>query len=670
MNNILIFSGTSEGRELSELLSQAGISHTLCVATEYGKQMMTDSPCADVRTGRMNEEEMTAFIKDGSFSIIIDATHPYATEVTENIKKSASETGIKYLRLLRKGLEGVTGSYIHNYKNDAECIEALKKTEGNILLTVGSKELSSYVSENELAGRLYARIIPSVDSIRICNNLGITGKNIIAMQGPFSTEMNEAIIDQFMVKHMVSKQSGNNGGFPEKLKSVQNKEIDLYVIGCSENPDGSSFDEVISELEKELDLTIPLPAMKINLIGTGMGSEECLTLDAKQKIEESSYIFGDKRVISSFDNSDKEVHELYLPKDVIPFLIDIRKKDKYKKKSVSVLFSGDASFYSGASKMYDALKNEKDLNADISIIPGISSVSFLSSRLGVSYNDAVVASMHGRQLSDLLSLVKHNNKVFLLLSGKKDVNEIGLRLKDGGLKDIRVTLGIDLASDRERIITLSSSECISFNDDSIITCLIINDRFVTAPASHGISDDEFIRQNVPMTKEEIREVSISKLHLYEDSIVYDVGSGTGSISVECGRLSGKIKVYAIEKNEEAILLTKNNAKKFNLENVYIVKGSAPEVLEGLPVPTHAFIGGSGGNLDAILEYLYSINTKMRIVLNAVSIETIGKIESIPDRYSVEHFELVQLQVSRSSALGSHHLMKAENPVWICSFDFK
>ena len=172
-----------------------------------------------------------------------------------------------------------------------------------------------------------------------------------------------------------------------------------------------------------------------------------------------------------------------------------------------------------------------------------------------------------------------------------------------------------------------------------------------------------------MTKEEIREISICKLGLSNNSIVYDIGSGTGSIAVEIAGLSSNIKVYAIEKKIPAIELEYQNREKFGLNNIEIVEGEAPDALTKLEIPTHAFIGGSGSNLLEILDVLYKKNDKMRVVINVVSIETLAKLQMIPADFSVRDFEIVQVQTSRYRELGSYHLPKAENPVVICSFEF-
>ena len=183
----------------------------------------------------------------------------------------------------------------------------------------------------------------------------------------------------------------------------------------------------------------------------------------------------------------------------------------------------------------------------------------------------------------------------------------------------------------------------------------------------GISDSEFIRSKVPMTKEEVRAVSICKLRLEQNSVVYDIGSGTGSIAVEIARLSSKLKVFAIETASEAVELIRQNVKKFELDNVQIVKTLAPEGLNKLPPATHAFIGGTKGQFKEILSALIKINPKMRVVVNAVTLESISTIRSVLSDLQI-NYEYILMNVSRSVSKGKYHLMKAENPVYIFSFN--
>lgn len=184
----------------------------------------------------------------------------------------------------------------------------------------------------------------------------------------------------------------------------------------------------------------------------------------------------------------------------------------------------------------------------------------------------------------------------------------------------------------------------------------------------GIPDSEFIRGKVPMTKQEVRILSVVKLQLDKDSVVYDIGAGTGSVSIEAAGQCTDGRVYAIEKAPEGISLIEANRKRFNIENIELVEGTAPWCMEKLPAPTHAFIGGSGGRLIDIIKAVRKKNPKVRFVLNAVTLETVGelmKLQTLFPEYA--DMEVIQVNVSRAKVLGDHHLMSAENPVYIAAF---
>ena len=201
MAEILIFSGTTEGRELAEALCARQIDCMASVATEYGREVMRQQEHLVIREGRMGEPEMEELMRTGTFLAVVDATHPYAVEVTEHIKESAKKTNLPYLRLSRStAAEREIAEHewmIHTVADTQECVELLSKLPGNILLTTGSKELHAYAAREEIRERLFVRVLPGVESIEICHREQIPGKQIIAMQGPFGTELNEALIRQY-----------------------------------------------------------------------------------------------------------------------------------------------------------------------------------------------------------------------------------------------------------------------------------------------------------------------------------------------------------------------------------------------------------------------------------------------------------------------------------------
>lgn len=182
-------------------------------------------------------------------------------------------------------------------------------------------------------------------------------------------------------------------------------------------------------------------------------------------------------------------------------------------------------------------------------------------------------------------------------------------------------------------------------------------------ATPGIPDNLFQRDKIPLTKEEVRVITLAKARLSPGQVVWDIGSGTGSLAIEAARLIGKGKVYAVEQDQKAVEVLRENIGRFGIDNIEVVEGRAPEVLGGLPEPQRVFIGGSGGTLGAIIKFL---EKKMprggRLVINAVTLETLtAAFNALGEPWGKE---IVQVVVARSTALGGYHLLQANNPVWI------
>lgn len=681
MKEILIFAGTTEGRKLSEYLAAAEIKHHICIATEYGQLVLETNPFVFIHQGRKNQEEIEIFLKNGNFTVVIDATHPFAKNITRNIKAAIKERkqkgqNIFYLRLKREQKDRnlqITSNITYFETNEA-CEKALEDTKGNILLTTGSQELSKYCISDNIKSRLYVRILPSIESISHCMEQGICGKQVIAMQGPFSVEMNEAILCQYNISYLVTKESGISGGYLEKLEAARRVGIPVLVIGCPKESEGFSFFEICNKIEKICYKKISIKnQMEITLAGIGMGDKNCLTKEVKSAIEEADILLGAERMLRNY-HGKWETHPFYQAEQIIPYLKQIQEENReLEQKKIVILFSGDSGFYSGCQSLYTALKKEmkeKRLYAKLHILSGISCVSYLASCLGESYQDAAIYSLHGKKQSHLIHKIKNNHKIFLLTSGVKDINYLGKLLIEADMSECEIVIGQELSYQEQKIKKYTPEECCKLKEEGLYTCFIKNPNVAYRKLTHGMADSQFIRTQIPMTKEEVREISICKLQLREKSVVYDIGSGTGSIAVEIAGLSDEIQVYAIERKKEAVSLIEKNKEKFGLQNITIIEKEAPKGLLHLPVADYAFIGGSGGKLKEMVKTLKEINPKMRVVIPAVSMETICEIKELLSLYSITEEEIVQLQVSRAERKGNYHLMQSENPIWICAFNFK
>ena len=234
---ILIFAGTTEGRRLAEYASEHGINCYVSTATEYGKSILGDLKGIECISGRMDETEIEDFVKGHDIRLVIDATHPFAVEATKNIRSACLTTDTRYIRCLREDGEKsdlcedsevenivITGSV-------QEAVEYLRHTQGNILIATGSKELHLYTVIEGYEKRCFARVLSTREAVEESVRLGFKGRNLIAMQGPFSAEMNVALLHQTKAKYFVTKESGKTGGFEEKKKAARETGAVLVVVG-------------------------------------------------------------------------------------------------------------------------------------------------------------------------------------------------------------------------------------------------------------------------------------------------------------------------------------------------------------------------------------------------------------------------------------------------------
>lgn len=222
--NVVVFSGTTEGRALSRQLAALGIGVTVSVATPLGQEEQGSTSGVTVRCGRLLPDEMAALLRDAA--LCIDATHPYAVEATKNIKAAAEKAGVGYLRLLRPASPLPENCLV--FESAKQAAEALAAKEGNLLLATGAKELAQFAAIPP--ERLYPRVLPTLESIAACEAANIPHRNIIAMQGPFSFALNQAMMEQFHIRWLVTKDGGAAGGFDEKAAAASAAGAQLVVI--------------------------------------------------------------------------------------------------------------------------------------------------------------------------------------------------------------------------------------------------------------------------------------------------------------------------------------------------------------------------------------------------------------------------------------------------------
>ena len=674
MDKILLFAGTTEGRNLAEFLEKNQIPTEVCVATQYGETLLEEGKYLHVHAGRLDETEMEQQIQKQQITLVIDATHPYAVIVSQNIRRACSRTGTEYIRLARKETDASWKQEMEDVTEVASVVEAaafLAKKEGRIFAATGSKELSAYQVIPDYQDRVVARVLSTPEAVSECAMLGFSGKNLICMQGPFTEDLNVAMLRQAQASWMVTKESGKAGGFLEKLRAAKKagaklvvikrpgerseeiaedqKEENLYAI-CDEG-------QIRSLLGKRLGIC---PKRQLYLVGIGMGNEKNRTVEAEQICQSADLLIGARRMLQSVKTEGKAVFESYKPDEIAAYLAE---HPQYE--TAAVLLSGDIGFYSGAKKLYDAIERTEGLEQmEIYPVSGISSVVYFCGKLGVSWEDVHLLSLHGRK-QNLIDAVKYHEKVFVLCGEKDGIPKICCKLKEYGLGDVKVAVGTDLSYEQERIVQ-GTAESLMKEDFAPLSVLLICNPDVKKRIGHGLDDDLFLRGKVPMTKSEVRSISLSKLRLHKDAVVWDVGAGTGSVSIEAASLAKDGVVYAIEKKDEAIDLLEQNKRKFGTDNLEIIKGLAPEALEGLPAPTHAFIGGSSGNLKEILEVLLEQNPRVRVVINAIALETVAEAMQCLKSMAFTDVDIAQVSVAKGKKLGSYEMMMGQNPVYIFS----
>lgn len=649
MYKAIVFAGTTEGYALCEFLAENRVSVYACAATEYGGSLLQENEFLHVSAGRLKTEDMEELFRKENPEIVLDATHPYAAEVTKNIRTACESAGVLYQRILRP--EGEKNSEAIYVESTEEAAAFLSGTEGNIFLTTGSKELAKFTGILDYKERLFARVLSIPSVIRSCAELGIEGKHLIGMQGPFSAEINEAMLRQFQCSYLVTKDTGLAGGFPEKMEACQRCGVTPVIIGRPLKEEGLSLQDARVFLSKMFGFTL---SQKISLVGIGMGAEKTLTLEGKKALNEAKLLIGAKRMTEAVQKPGQMVLHEYRSEKIVEY---IREHPKYR--TVAIALSGDVGFYSGAKKLID------QLDGNVEVICGISSVVYFMSKIGLSWDDAKIVSAHGRNCN-LISLIRHNPKVFSILGTEDGVAVLASRLVYYGMGDVTLYVGENLSYENEKIFHDKAANLTEYRGDALSVVTACNEKATPLSAVHGISDGEFLRGKAPMTKEEVRTVSLSKLRLSEDSVCYDVGAGTGSVSVEMALRAWMGQVYAIEKKEDALALLKENKKKFAVDNLAIIPGVAPEAMTELPAPTHAFIGGSSGNMQDIINLLLEKNPKVRIVINCITLETVTEAMNAIRDFGLEDVDIVQLAAARSKSIGRYHMMMGENPIYIIS----
>ena len=387
----------------------------------------------------------------------------------------------------------------------------------------------------------------------------------------------------------------------------------------------------------------------IYLLGMG-GSREGILLH-RELLRRADRLIGSRRLISE------------LPADCCPDRVVCTDPEKTvqllrenKEGDTCVLFSGDTGFYSGCARLAELLSRE---NIPFTIVPGISSVALLAARARMPWQDWNLVSAHGREILAVNAVMKGRWTCFLT-GGRNTPGALCEEFRRAGLGDLEVMVGERLSAPDECIRRGTASEFAGRPFDPLSVMLV-------QPAPRypyrcpGIEDAAFVRGDVPMTKQFVRCGILAAMQPRNDALIWDVGAGTGSVSTELALCAADGLVYAVEEREEGLALIRANRERFHAYNLTLVPGRAPEALKDLPDPDCVFIGGSGGELTAIIREALSRSGCRVICVSSVSVETTMTAVSVLEEEGLD-VTLTQIGVSTGRKAGNLHMFSAQNPV--------
>ncbi len=393
--------------------------------------------------------------------------------------------------------------------------------------------------------------------------------------------------------------------------------------------------------------------MRVTIAGYGTGNKQGCLPEVQRILDAAGLVLGAPRLL-------KSAH-IIAPRGVaainaeeIAAAINASHVD-----SACVLMSGDSGFYSGTKRLLPLLTEH-----DVTVLPGVSSVQAFSAALQIPWQAWRLCSAHGVDCNAAHEVSRHA-ECFFLTGGTQTPDTLCHKLAEDDFGMLNAFVGSDLGGEEQQIISGTVEE-LAKRQFSPLSVLLVQNPAPRIRVGFGLPDTAFIRGNIPMTKSEVRAVALSKLRLCGQDIVYDIGSGTGSVAVEAALALDTGRVYAIEQKPEGCRLTQENARRLGVFNLTCIEGTAPDALQTLPAPDAAFIGGSAGRLREIIALLRDKNPNVRLVVTAVTLETIAEATGLFSELNLPNSEVIQIAVSRSEPLGRYHILAAQNPVYIIS----
>lgn len=393
--------------------------------------------------------------------------------------------------------------------------------------------------------------------------------------------------------------------------------------------------------------------MNVTLIGMGSGQPENLTLQGLAALRQADLILGARRLLAVLPAGCTENRAAAYRPDEVAELLQTSGAE-----NAVLVYSGDTGFYSGASSMMEKLEA---LGVRARVLPGLSSIQLLAAALGRPWQGWNLVSAHGRTCDPVAECMQ-GRPTFFLTGGSEDPATLCAQLAAEGFGDVQGVVGQCLGTPEEKLFRGSVKELAAGRFNSL-SVLLVEAAEVLPRRAPGLPDEAFERGDVPMTKQEVRAAVLAKLAVRPKDILWDVGAGTGSVSVELALAAPRGRVYAVECRPEGCALIKANREKFRTRNLVLVEGLAPDALSDLPAPDAVFIGGSKGSLAAIVDAALDKNPDARICVSAIALETLSAAVAALTAQG-RTVQVSQIAVSRAKAVGGLHLMMAQNPIYL------
>ena len=388
----------------------------------------------------------------------------------------------------------------------------------------------------------------------------------------------------------------------------------------------------------------------VTLIGMG-ASSDTLTAEAREALGRAELVAGAQRLLDALPAGvTAERVPAVRPADVLAAVAGAQ--------NAAVLYSGDTGFYSGAAGLLARLK---EAGIPARVLPGLSSVQMLAAALGRPWQDWKLVSAHGRPCDPVAAVCGGQPAFFLTGTGESGPAALCAQLAAAGLGALPVTVGENLGLASRRIFAGTAAGAAGERFGPLAV-LLAEPAFRLPARTPGWPDETFVRaEGVPMTKRAVRAQVLAQLALCPGETVWDVGAGTGSVSLEMAYANGGAPVWAVERLPEACAVLEANRRRLGGWNVRPVSGEAPAALAGLPAPDAVFIGGTRGRLGPILDAALAANPAARICLTAIALESLA---AAPDACAARGLEAEITQIAAAHAAGRPHLLRAANPVFV------